>query len=515
MPDAQSQLTVLHGKFTKYLSWSQSFLYELIRRLGAHVRNGVLCEHTENLERFPTRDLYRIQPGDLADEPRALLVSAAAGKLWSPQILHAHFGSSGIRMAVMRQFMRIPLVTTFGGKDVGYEMNLPEFAPLYSGLFEISERMVCVSEDLKRQLIARGAPEKRIMVIRRGTDLQWYAFVDRSQHDEAGPVRLLMVSRFVRKKGHRYALRAVHDLIAAGERVHLTIVGEGDQLRPLLDLRQELKLTPHVDFVGSTDSSGVLDRYWEADILLHPSITSGDGDTEGLPNVVVEAAATGLPAVATRHGGIVEAVQHQKTGILVGERDVDGIVAAVTDLVHDRQRRLSLGWAAAHFARERFDIDHQVTAHLELYKELVDRYPASAPRMQRTFLGQRYFSGLRRATLERNDESIVAQIEALSNWWAEKRGAPIFRPPSPMRVNSVRRHAMHIPESVRFLVRRCLLSAVTGAVTSTTLRGGGHDEVLTEDLRRAVIDFVDRRGDLAAVDPTWDGPNLAKFLSIH
>jgi glycosyltransferase involved in cell wall biosynthesis len=512
MIDAAPHITILHGKFNKYLSWSQPFLYQLIQRLGEHARNIVICQRTENLVRFPTRDLYRIHTGCLADEPRALLASAAAGRRWNPQLLHAHFGWSGIRMAPMRQFLRVPLVTTFGGRDVGHEMDLPLLAPLYRVLLEISELMICVSEDLKRQLVARGAPDERVVVIHRGTDLEWFQFVDRSQRDQGGPVHLLMVGRLVEKKGHRYALRAVHKLIEAGDTVHLTVVGDGDELEQLLDLRLDLNLAPHVDFVGSTDAVGVRDWYRRADILLHPSVTASDGNIEGLPNTVVEAAATGLPVVATRHGGIAEAVQHERTGIMVDERDVEGLAAAVQGLAQDRQRRLMLGRSAAEFARDRFDIGRQVSRHLDLYREVVEANPADAPRMRRTFLDQRHFEGLRRAIRPGRDDTIVAQIEELSWWWAQKRGAPAFRPPSSSRLSSLRGHVVRIPELIRRPVRRLLGAAVRTALQSSNRQKGGDKSAPAYDLRSAVLGFVDRGGDLEEVDPNWDAARLAEFL---
>ena len=83
-------------------------------------------------------------------------------KRFAPDVIHAHFGWSGLRMLLLKQFLRIPMVVTFGGRDVGAQMRLPYFDKLYQVLLDATEQMICVSSDLRWKLIDLGVPRARI-----------------------------------------------------------------------------------------------------------------------------------------------------------------------------------------------------------------------------------------------------------------------------------------------------------------------------------------------------------------
>jgi glycosyltransferase involved in cell wall biosynthesis len=512
MSDSSARLRVLHGKFSKYLSWSQPFLYRLHQGLSQRTDCVVICHGTENLHRFPTRRLYRVHPRYLTDASLALLASAEIQRRWDPQLLHAHFGWSAIRMVPLRQFLRVPLVTSFGGKDIGSEMLKPLFAPLYEAVLRISERIVCVSAQLARTVVERGADPERVVVIHRGTDLSFFDFCDRSSRSNQDPVQLLMVGRLVEKKGHRYAFQALPRLRQGGVDFQLTVVGQGDDFDALRSLALELGLGPLVRFVGGMDEAELRDQYRRADLLLHPSVTAADGDTEGLPNTVVEAAATGLPAIASRHGGIPEAVIDRQTGELIQERDVEGLVTAIDTLARDRRRRLEFGRAAAAHARQNFDIAHQVNRHVELYRELIDAYPPQESRMRRVFVGPEYIERLNRALRNDFDPSIVAQLERLKWSLPYRRRTPIFRDPSPSGRATVRRVGASAPEGLRRVARR-LLGVL--ATTVSKIGGGARDgDILSaaDGRHSAVRDFMESGGSVRDIDPGWSRARLAEFL---
>jgi glycosyltransferase involved in cell wall biosynthesis len=363
--------TILQCKFSAYLSWSQPFIHTLLAALGREVRNVVLCYRTENLERFPVEELVRLRARYLT-EPR--LAPQAADYLrerYRPALIHAHFGWSGTAVLLLKHCLRIPMVVTFGGRDAGHQMMLPHFDRLYRMLLEATDQLICVSQDLEQRLVDVGVDPDRIRVIYRGADLRKFAFVDRSGRPESQPVRVLMVGRMVEKKGHRHAFASLAPLVREGHPVRLAVLGEGEERKALRRLRGELGLKRHIEFLGATDHAGVRAEMARADLLLQSSVTPESGDTEGIPNVVVEAQATGLPVLATRHGGIVEAVRDGETGILVAERDDSAMTAALLDLVANRQRRLSMGRAARGFVESRFDFDTQVTEHVSIYRGLI------------------------------------------------------------------------------------------------------------------------------------------------
>ncbi len=363
-------LTVLQAKFAAYLSWSQPFLHALISGLDEHVGNVIVCNRTENLNRFPVPNVERIPTRYLVKPRLGVLAASYLRRTWRPDVMHAHFGWSGLRLLLMKQMLRIPLVVTFGGRDVGLQMKLPDFDRLYAAMLDATDAIICVSQDLRTKLIEAGADPERIHVVYRGTDLKRFSFVDRSDRAAHEPVRALMVGRIVEKKGHRYALEALEPLVTAGRNVRLTVVGEGEAYHEVRRMRRKLGLHTHVEFVGSTDHDGVRKHMARADFLVHPSVTPPSGDVEGIPNVVVEAQAMGLPVIGTRHGGIGEAVRDGETGILVPEREVEPLTAAIERLL-DRECRLQLGRQARKFVDAHFNLRRQVEQHVAIYEKVV------------------------------------------------------------------------------------------------------------------------------------------------
>jgi colanic acid/amylovoran biosynthesis glycosyltransferase len=494
-------LTVLQCKFSAYLSWSQPFIHQLVTELGHHVENVVVCNRVENLDRFPVSRLVRF-PVRYTTEPRlALLAAAHLERTYAPDLIHAHFGWSGLRMLLMKQYLRIPMVVTFGGRDLGVQAAMPQFDRLYRVLFDAADQMICVSDDLRQEALSFGADPERVTVIRRGTNLERFAAVDRSGRDPHAPLRTLMVGRLIEKKGHRYAFQALADLAARGRDVRLDVVGEGEDFSRLRRIARELGLKERVQFVGTTDHEGVRARMEEADVLIHVSVMGSDGDKEGIPNVVVEGQATGLPVVATRHGGIVEVVRHEETGFLVEERDSEGLAAGLERLL-DRDTRLRMGAGAAAFVRAELDMKRQVERTVALYEKLVAECGRDTERMRRHFVPDD-FTALVDETLRVRSELSIAELSerlvkgrSFDAGFAQAEAQPGLLE----RSYDLKRH---VPQAVKFpakmLLGRVLLGAI--ALRKRLDRSGGVED--PEELDRRVAHFFEEGGRLDVDGEDW------------
>jgi len=165
-----------------------------------------------------------------------------------------------------------------------------------------------------------------------------------------------MVGRVVPEKNHELALRALAPLL--GDKLRLVVAGDGDLLASLSAQR-----AAGVHWLGARNDIARL--YSTFDALLLSS------RTEGLPLVVLEAMAAGLPVVATRVGGVPGVVEHERTGLLVAPEDEAGLREAAARLVSDRS--LALGWGGAGRARahERFSSERMVRDYIELYRNVL------------------------------------------------------------------------------------------------------------------------------------------------
>jgi colanic acid/amylovoran biosynthesis glycosyltransferase len=134
-----------------------------------------------------------------------------------------------------------------------------------------------------------------------------------------------------------------------------------------------------VHFVGFLSQPRLLDLYASSHLFLHPSEISANQDQEGVPNSVLEAMATGLPVVATRHGGIPEAVDHGRTGLLVAEEDHLGLANAMQEIIRSPGLLRQMGARAHSTVVDRFEQDVQID-HLEsFYEEAISMNGASEP----------------------------------------------------------------------------------------------------------------------------------------
>lgn len=266
----------------------------------------------------------------------------------APKLIHAHFATDALRVLPLARALGLPLIASLRG----YDVTRSDSALLRSGrlswmryalgrkrLQREGALFLAVSEALRQAAIARGFPGERTRTHYNGVDL------DRFRPGEGArePGLVLHVGRLVEKKGTAVLIEAMAGLPEA----RLAVIGDGP-LRGAL----ERQAGPAVQFLGARPPEEVAQWMRRAAVLAAPSLTAADGDAEGLPNVVVEAAASGLPVVATRHSGIPEAVENGKTGFLVAEGDAGALAGGLAAALGAGP---AMGAAARRLAEERFD----------------------------------------------------------------------------------------------------------------------------------------------------------------
>jgi glycosyltransferase involved in cell wall biosynthesis len=268
--------------------------------------------------------------------------------------VHCHWLlPQGLAMYMAQRRIPVPYVVTSHGGDAFALDGSIAAAFLKRRIMKKAASVTVVSRAIKDRLL--GDPRLRpadtpIEIIPMGVDLKRFQAVNRderwpSRHDLSRPV-VLFVGRLAEKKGLSYLLQAFAREPLRSTAASLAIIGDGP-LRVALDHEvRTLGLTSRVRFLGAMEHRELQTAYASADIFCAPSIIAEGGDREGLPTVLCEAAASGLPAVASRISGIPEVVLDGDTGILVNERDVQGLSEALAALVVDPTKRVRLGESA-------------------------------------------------------------------------------------------------------------------------------------------------------------------------
>jgi len=209
--------------------------------------------------------------------------------------------------------------------------------------------VACISDYARAQVMRLVEPEHwdKLHIVRCGVEPERYGAPRRSP---AATVELLSVGRLAQEKGFAVLIAAVAELVRAGEPVRLTLVGDGPE-RAALEALAQRELPPGaVTFTGALGASEVTARLTEADIFCLPSFA------EGIPVVLMEAMASGMPVIATQIMGIPELVRHGETGLLVPPGRHEALAAAVRRLLRDPALRLQYGQAGRAAVVASFDV---------------------------------------------------------------------------------------------------------------------------------------------------------------
>ena len=262
------------------------------------------------------------------------------------------------------------LVIAFRGRDIS--AHIQSYGPqVYGKLFAAGDAFLPNCDFFRERLLELGCPAHQISVVRSGVDPQSFPYQP-APYEAGDTVRLLSVGRLVEKKGMEYSLRAVGDLIREGQPVAYTIVGDGPLRESLEGIVHDLGIAHAVHFAGAMTRTDVATRLQQSHLFLATSVTASDGDQDGPVNVLKEAMLTGLPVVASRHGGITELVEDGVSGYLVPERDCHAIAERLRILLADPERWEAMGQSGRAFVIDLFAIGPLSDRLESLYYEMLN-----------------------------------------------------------------------------------------------------------------------------------------------
>jgi colanic acid/amylovoran biosynthesis glycosyltransferase len=324
----------------------------------------------------------------------AALNAARYGRdAWSLRLLHAasarldggaydavlcHFGPNARFAQRLRERHALdgPIAAVFHGWDLSRYLRRAGTRP-YARLFAEGDLFLPISERWADRLRGLGCPADRIVVHHMGVDPARLSFTVRTLSPDE-PVRLVSVARLVEKKGIEFGIRAVaaYARTPGARSVDYRIVGDGPLKPALCDLARALGVSDVVTFTGPKTQEGVVDELRRAHLLMAPSVVSADGDEEGIPVVLMEALATGLPVIGTSHSGIPELIDDGVSGLLVGERDPTALADAIARLVGDADAWAEMGRRG----RRRIEADYNLDRLNDRLVELLEGMRRSEPR---------------------------------------------------------------------------------------------------------------------------------------
>lgn len=286
-------------------------------------------------------------------------------------IIHCHYGRNGIKSLMLKEIgvSSGKLIVSFHGFDISnyvdkYGNNI------YEKLFEEGDLFLPIGESWKNRLMELGCNEEKIIVHRMGIDCSKFSFRERFPN-LTRPIQLVSVARLVEKKGLEYSIRAIAKLAQNHPNIEYKIAGDGPLQNELEKLINELQVQKQVQLLGWKKQSEILEILNGADILLAPSVTSKDGDREGIPVTLMEGMARGIPVVSTYHSGIPELVQDGGSGFLVPERNVDALAEKIDYLINHPECCAMMGRAGRTFVEDKYDINKLNDRLVEIYQQVL------------------------------------------------------------------------------------------------------------------------------------------------
>ena len=294
---------------------------------------------------WPRRALYKAGRV-IARRPLEREVTAAyleAFRRSRARAVLAEYGPTGVQ--VMRACRRagIPLIVHFHGYDASQRDTLASHAETYPQMFEEAAALIAVSRAMQRKLVSLGARPEKVHYNPCGIDCREFEGGDPVQ---ARPPVFLAVGRFVEKKAPHLTLEAFAEAHRAYPLARLRMLGDGPLFNQCRELAAKLEIEAAVTFLGAQPHAVVREEMLKARCFVQHSVEASNGDCEGTPVGILEAGASSLPVVATRHAGIPDVVVEGQTGFLVDERDTSAMAAQMLRLVQDSELAARLGRAA-------------------------------------------------------------------------------------------------------------------------------------------------------------------------
>jgi glycosyltransferase involved in cell wall biosynthesis len=302
------------------------------------------------------------------------------------QWLHAHFAHGPTSVADFVHLLTgIPFSFSAHAKDI-YESS-PDLlirkiqrARFVTTCSDASRRYML---DLLKDVPDATQLQSKIHLVYHGVDTQRFSPSPTQCYQPASdePLLILSIGRFVEKKGYQYLITACETLVERNIPFRCAIYGSGPLKHDLHQQIARLDLEEYVQLHGERTQEDLPDIYRKATLFVLPCCVASDGDRDGIPNVLLEAMATGLPVVSTDVGGVPELVENDQSGLLVPEKDPLVLANALERLLGDRKQRALLGAAARQRILEHFDAEQNLQSLVNCFAQYMRQSQADLTKL--------------------------------------------------------------------------------------------------------------------------------------
>ncbi|CAH8295324.1 colanic acid/amylovoran biosynthesis glycosyltransferase [Mariniflexile fucanivorans] len=287
-------------------------------------------------------------------------------------VFHIHFATALQPILYLKKigFLKSKIIVTFHGYDAHYLLERTMLKEMVNDYKTYVNEITTNSQFLKNKLIDKGFHSDQITVVPIGIDTRFFNPGSESKIRNTNELfKLVSVARLTPLKGQEFAIQALKILITKKYKVHLTLVGAGQDENRLKKIVKDLELNEYVSFLGKKSQSEIKIILSNHDLFLMTSTKDKDGRSEAFGVVSLEAQAMGLPIVGFNSGGVSETLIQDQTGYLVEDKNVEAFVNAIQTLYDDMALYKKMSANAIYAVQKKFNIKIMAKQYQMLYEK--------------------------------------------------------------------------------------------------------------------------------------------------
>lgn len=297
-------------------------------------------------------------------------------------VIHAHWLlPNGFISAVVNRLLKIPFVITLHGSDIFVSKLNPIFKSMAKWTLKHAAMVTSVTPTFLPELAALGVPEEKRCMIPNGVTPSVFSIpsqkrITNLRETLSIPENDLVVfalGRIVLKKGFDVLIQALPRVQKKVRNVTVIIGGDGTDLPRLKTLAEEQNVSSIIRFPGTINREDVPTYFHLCDLFVLPAVFDPKGNVDGCPIVILEAMACGKPVVSSNISGIPIVVKDGETGLLVGEKNVDALAAAIITLLENPEKRKQFGRAAQQRIQQELTWSNTMEQFISIYQQNVNR----------------------------------------------------------------------------------------------------------------------------------------------
>ena len=271
---------------------------------------------------------------------------------------------NGMGAYFLKKIYRIFYINTIHGEEV-YLSKKYHMVWALKMLVTNSTKTVTNSFATLKACVDVGLNPEKLEVIPFGVDTDFFRPIDVPKDENM--FQMLSVGYLIERKGHEYLIKAMEEILKERNDVRLKIVGSGPLEGKLKKIITDLRLDEYVEIIQNVSDEELLKLYNSSDLFVLPSVVDSQGNTEGLGVVLLEAMACGLPVIGSDVGGIPDIIKDGETGLLVGEKNVEGLSKKIFQVIEGKSLTNNMADSGCIMVKKRFSWNIIAKRYIEIY----------------------------------------------------------------------------------------------------------------------------------------------------